>query len=246
MHSMKQSKPVIYAIIPARSKSKGILNKNIKEICGIPLIGFSIAFAKSLGVDKIICSTDSNEYAKIAIKYGAEVPFLRSNEASTDTAMEQDILFDLYNKFKNHGIKQPDYIVWLRPTFVFRDLDSIKDCIYKLEEDKTLTSARIVSKTECRLYNLKNNLLTPDFNDDGLSMIRRQDIGDKYKVYSTDIIRSNDRNYSNDFLGRKIYAKESNKICGLDIDDNIDFEIVQTLIKYRQDLVGKYMEIHCE
>tara|TARA_Y100000034_G_scaffold38300_1_gene47084 strand:- start:3847 stop:4578 length:732 start_codon:yes stop_codon:yes gene_type:complete len=243
---MKQSKPVIYAIIPARSDSKGISNKNIKQICGIPLIGFSIACAKSLDIDKIICSTDSHEYAKIAIKYGAEVPFLRSSKASSDTAMEQDILFDLYTNFETHGIKQPDYIIWLRPTFVFRDLSLIKDCIYKLEKDKTLTSARIISKTECRLYNLKNNLLTPDFNDDGLSMIRRQDIGNKYKVYSTDIIRSNDKNYSNDFLGRKIYAKESNKICGLDIDDNIDFEIVQTLIKYRQDLVGKYMEISCE
>ena len=126
---------IIYAIIPARCDSKGVKNKNIKEIEGKPLISYSINTAKALNVDKIICSTDSQEYADIAKKWGAEVPFLRSKKAASDSDMEQDILKDLYNKFKEYNIPQPDYLIWLRPTFVFRDINAIKKCIESLNND---------------------------------------------------------------------------------------------------------------
>ena len=75
-------------------------DKNIKLLLEKPLLTYSIKFAKRLNVDKVICSTDSKEYAKIAMKFGADVPFLRSKKASTDTAMEHDILNDLYLNFK--------------------------------------------------------------------------------------------------------------------------------------------------
>ena len=67
----------IYAIVPARSGSRGLPDKNIKVLAGKPLIAYSIDFAKRLGVDRIFCSTDSKEYACIAKTHGAEVPFLR-------------------------------------------------------------------------------------------------------------------------------------------------------------------------
>ena len=91
---------IIYAIIPARSGSKGLADKNIKQIGGKPLLAHSIEFAIKLNVDRVFCSTDSAIYAEIAKKYGAEVPFLRSTEASSSTAMEQDILKDLYDSFE--------------------------------------------------------------------------------------------------------------------------------------------------
>ena len=73
----------VYAIIPARSGSVGYKDKNIKKIDNKPLLAYSIEFAKELKcVDRIFCSTDSQKYANIAIKYGAEVPFLRSVESS--------------------------------------------------------------------------------------------------------------------------------------------------------------------
>ena len=75
------------AIIPARSGSKGLKNKNIKLLNGKPLLAYSIEAAlKSKCFDSIIVSTDSKKYADIAIKYGAQVPFFRSTETSTDTA----------------------------------------------------------------------------------------------------------------------------------------------------------------
>ena len=116
-----------YAIIPARSGSKGVPHKNIRKLCGHELLGYSVAFARSLGVDRVFCSTDSEEYAQVARKYGAEVPFLRSAAAAGDKAMEQDILKYLYEQFPLHDIAVPDLLVWLRPTFVFRDVASVRD-----------------------------------------------------------------------------------------------------------------------
>lgn len=233
---------LIYAIIPARSGSKGVVDKNIRSLEGKPLLSYAISFAKALNVDRIICSTDSPNYAKIAELHGAEVPFLRSEKAASDSAMEGDILEDLYAKFEMNKIKQPDYIVWLRPTFVFRDSASILHCLEALEKDQSLTSARTVCEAESRLYSLNNdNLLIPAFEDSGKSMVRRQDVVSKFKVYSTDIIRSKTKDYSNTFLGNKVYGCEINKICGLDIDDEIDFKIIELLVKHEKSLINQYL-----
>src|ERR1700686_354283 len=85
----------VYALIPARSGSKGLPDKNIREIDGHPLIAYSIAFARKLTIDRIIVSTDSDTYRKIALRYGGECPYLRGAAASSDTANWQDIIADL-------------------------------------------------------------------------------------------------------------------------------------------------------
>lgn len=227
----------IYAVIPARSGSVGLKNKNIRLLADKPLLAYSIEFAQKLQVDRVFCSTDSEEYAEIARKYGAEVPFLRSEAASSSTAMEQDILADLYSKFQENGIEQPDLLVWLRPTFVFRNLTDVKKCIQLLIDNPEFTAARTVCESESRLYSIKDNELIPSFEDGGKSMIRRQDVGIKYKVFSTDIIRSTNKNTGDDFLGRKVAAVVTNKLCGLDIDDEMDFKIVESIVLNNQDLI---------
>lgn len=180
----------IYAIIPARSGSKGLPNKNIRKINNRPLIDYSIQFAKKLtSVDRIFCSTDSEEYADIARKSGAEVPFLRSVGAASDNAMEQDILLDLREKFYENDILEPDFVVWLRPTFIFRSIKDVDDCIQMLVRSPSMTASRTVVEAENRLYCISHNKLLPTFNDEGRSMMRRQDMVSSYKVFSTDIIR---------------------------------------------------------
>ena len=75
------NKGQVCAIIPARSGSKGVKNKNIRLLNGFPMIAYTIAAAKlSQNIDRVIVSTDSEEYAEIARKYGAETPFLRPAE----------------------------------------------------------------------------------------------------------------------------------------------------------------------
>lgn len=205
-------------------------------------MAYSIHFAQTLGVDRIFLSTDSEEYAAIGKQYGAEVPFLRAPEASTSTAMEQDILKDLYMKFEAHDIPHPDLLVWLRPTFVFRSTADVKQCLQLLKEQPGFTAARTVCEAEGRLYQVEHQNLIPDFNDHGKSMIRRQDFGDRYKVFSTDVLRSTDKNTGDDFLGRSVAAVVTNKLCGLDIDDLFDFKLVESVLTYNQDMIDEYID----
>lgn len=232
----------VYAIIPARSGSKGLPNKNIKKLAGKELIAYSIEFALSLAyVDKVICSTDSEKYAEIAIKYGAEVPFLRSGFASSDTAMEEDILQDLDNNFNKFGITKPNIIIWLRPTFIFRDKHAVELCVNRLITEDKLTSCRTICEAESRLYITHEDLLLPYFDDYGRSMVRRQDVQKAYKVFSTDVFRFDPGNINSNFLGDKVGYVKTNKICGLDVDDIIDFYIIELLILYKKEIVCEYM-----
>jgi len=220
----------IYAIIPARSGSRGVPNKNIRKIAGKELLSYAIEFAKKLPVDEVICSTDSIEYAEIAKKFGASVPFLRSAEASHDTAMEEDILEDLYLQFDAHNIEYPDLFVWLRPTFLFRDLDAVKTCIERMIRDSSLSACRVVVEAEGRLYHDDGGKLKPSFDDHGRSMVRRQEMGKKYRVFNTDVFRGKPKNSGPAFLGENVGYVVVDKICGLDIDDELDVSIAEQVM----------------
>jgi CMP-N,N'-diacetyllegionaminic acid synthase len=233
-----------YAIIPARAGSKGIRCKNIRLLNGVPLMGYSISFARQLPVDRIFCSTDSPEFAETAKKLGAEVPFLRSDFAAGDTAMEEDILADLYPKFEEHGIPIPDLLVWLRPTFVFRSVEIATRCIQRMSDDPSLSACRTVCESESRLYTDNGGLLVPGFDDHGgRSMIRRQDVQPAYKVYSLDVFRSSGRDTSPYFLGKKIGYEILPKMCGLDIDDENDWDFVEHILRNRPATVAEYIHV---
>ena len=80
------------AIIPARSGSKGLEDKNIRDLCGKPLMAYTIEAAVNSGCfDEVMVSTDSRKYAEIAREYGAQVPFLRNGATATDTASSWDL-----------------------------------------------------------------------------------------------------------------------------------------------------------
>lgn len=231
---------IVYAIIPARSGSKGVPNKNIRLCDGKHLLSYSIEFAKYLGCNKIICSTDSLQYKNIAEHYGAEVPFLRSDKAASDNAMEEDILEDLQNKFLHFNMPLPDIIVWLRPTFVFRDREAVIRGISLLASNSAYSAVRIVTEGERRLYTLNDNILNPIFDDKNRSMIRRQDVGTAYKVFNTDIFRFNHDSISEDFMGRNIFGIVVDKICGFDIDDESDFVLVESMLRSNNPFIRKY------
>lgn len=92
------------AIIPARSGSKGLKDKNIKLMNGKPLLSYTIVAAKESGMfDEIMVSTDSQKYADIAIQYDARVPFFRSAENSSDTASSWDMVLEVLNNYKELG-----------------------------------------------------------------------------------------------------------------------------------------------
>lgn len=113
------------AIIPARSGSKGLKDKNIKLLAGKPLIAYSIEAAKISGLfSDIMVSTDSENYADIAKKIGADVPFLRSPEASSDTAGSWDVVVEVLSRYKAVG-KEFDTVCLLQPTSPLRTASDI-------------------------------------------------------------------------------------------------------------------------
>ena len=130
------------AIIPARSGSKGIPNKNIKLLGGIPLFAFSIMAAKRMkGVDRIIVSTDSKEYADLANSFGAETPFLRPAEISGDKSTDYELFTHLLNWFTLNENYEPEYIIHLRPTTPLRDPLKMTEALELFEKDKSIASS---------------------------------------------------------------------------------------------------------
>jgi CMP-N,N'-diacetyllegionaminic acid synthase len=133
----------IVAIIPARSGSKSLVDKNIKNLSGHPLIAYSIAVAKmSKIINRVIVSTNSQEYADIAKQYGAEVPFIRPDEYSTDAATDRDFLVHAMNWLDENENSVPEYWVHLRPTTPLRSVEIIDNAINKIVQDNNATSLR--------------------------------------------------------------------------------------------------------
>ena len=142
---------LVYAFVPARSGSKGLPNKNILPIDGHPLMAYAISFGLALGIDRVIVSTDSEQYGEIARHYGAECPYLRGDVASSDKAMEEDILADMAENLPKHGIPIPDIWVRLKPTNPFQNLEKTRSAIEMLRTNPDIDSVRHVNASETRL-----------------------------------------------------------------------------------------------
>jgi len=113
------------AVIPARSGSKGLKDKNIRKLHGKPLIAYTIEAAMQSGLfEDIVVSTDSERYARIATDYGANVPFLRPDELATDEASPWDVVRDVVVKYQELG-KDFDTVALLQPTSPLRTSSDI-------------------------------------------------------------------------------------------------------------------------
>ena len=153
----------ILAVIPARSGSKEIPNKNIKKIRGVPLLAYSIKYAlKSKIIDKVIVSTDSKKYLNIAKKYKAEVPYLRKKILSKDDVTDYPVIIDALIRCEKIYKKMYNYVVLLRPTSPFREKGLIESSYQLLKKNPKATSVRSVKKTDNHPYRswiLKNGFI---------------------------------------------------------------------------------------
>lgn len=123
------------AVIPARSGSKRLPGKNILPLGGKPLIAWSIEAAQAASrIDRIVVSTDAEEIAAVAVRHGAEVPFLRPAEISGDRTSDMPVLAHAAEWFRQATGRAPDLLVLLRPTTPLRAPDLIDRCIDRLFE----------------------------------------------------------------------------------------------------------------
>lgn len=220
------------AIIPARSGSKGLKDKNILDICGKPLIAYSIeAAVNSKQFDKIIVSTDSEKYGKISEQYGAEIIY-RGDKLSDDKATTFMVIEDLLKRI-NFNI---DYFVLLQPTSPMRTEVHIKEAIEKFE-NKIDDFDFLVSVKEAKHGSVLVKPIEEDgslkyFNTD-FSNYRRQ----YYKEYSPNgaIFIGKIRAYKRQrhFFGAKSLAYIMNDIDSLDIDNELDYELACLCMKKR-------------
>jgi CMP-N-acetylneuraminic acid synthetase len=228
------------AIIPARSGSKGFKNKNINLFFNTPLLIHSINFAKKLRfVNQIIVSTDSEKFANISKKAGAEVPFLRSNIASKDSSMEEDVLKDIKKKCLKKKYNINKYILWLRPTSPLRDLMTFKkgyDLFCKKKK-----SVLICVKTESRIFFGKKKKLIPILNImKKRSMVRRQELPTAYKIFYGEFFRL-PKKINRNYLGKTKYFIEMSKICSLDIDSINDLKLYEKYINNNKKKFIKFL-----
>lgn len=117
------------AIIPARGGSKRIPNKNLRLFCGKPILAYSICAALETGAfDEVMVSTDSDEIARVAMAYGAKVPFLRSTKNSDDFATTADVLLEVLEQYKKRG-ESFDYMCCIYPTAPFVTAEKINEAL---------------------------------------------------------------------------------------------------------------------
>ncbi len=161
---MSAKSPSIIALIPARSGSKRVADKNIRPLAGHPVIAYTIAAAKRSGIfSAVVVSTDSDEYANIARNYGAEVPFLRPAEISGDLSPDIEWVEFTLKKLKELG-REYDCFSILRPTSPFRLPETIQRAWDEFLAEEGVDSLRAVEK--CRehpgkMWVIRGKRMTP-------------------------------------------------------------------------------------
>ena len=202
------------ALIPARGGSKGVPGKNIREIYGRPLIAWTIMRAKEAErLDRIVVSTDSDEIAGIAAKYGAEV-LMRPAELATDTASTQDVMA--------HALKTypADTLVLLQPTSPFRSRGLIDRCVDEFRKNNydSLATGFMCDYKEYGKNTLPRQLIQGFFYDDG----------NVYVIKAENIL-------SGDRYGNKIGRYFTDRFENAEIDDMFDFWLLGEILKKKDE-----------
>ena len=181
----------VLAVIPARSGSKGLKNKNLLSLNGISLVGWPINAAINSGIcDEIVCSTDSVEIAEVAKSFGANTPFIRPRDLAQDETSTSDVILHAINYYELNG-KNYDYILLLEPTSPLTTSGDISTGFEILNKNSDVAES-LVSVTENIsghpdfTFNLKetSNLLN-SINSEKWLHKRRQDINKCYYIEGT-------------------------------------------------------------
>ncbi|WP_250868560.1 cytidylyltransferase domain-containing protein [Methanococcoides seepicolus] len=217
------------AIIPARGGSKGIPRKNIKELCGKPLIGHIIETALNVKeIDRVIVSTEDAEIAEVAQKFGAEVPFIRPEELARDETPTLPVLQHTIKYLEENENYNPDIVVLLYTTSpllnherIFEGIKLLKegnfDSVLSVVEDRGHYWIEKESNYE-RLYpiQLKNRQLTKSlFKENGAIYICKRDLLME----------------ENTIVGENVGFLVMEERESVDIDEPLDFEITEILMK---------------
>lgn len=233
----------ILAIVPARSGSKGLPGKNIRRLCGKPLMGWPICAAlESNYVDRVIVSTDSDEFARVGRSLGAETPFLRPTEFASDTAPTAAVVLHALDWFESRG-ESFDYVMVLEPTSPLTEAYDIDHALERLEEDRTGAES-IVGVAEAEMthpkycVHLSDREYIESMDGESLSNLpRRQDLQPAYffdgTLYISKVSAFKEKKA---FYHEKTLAYQVPKWKSYDVDCLTDFICVEAIMKNREEL----------
>lgn len=220
------------AIIPARSGSKGLKDKNIKPLNGKPLLAYSILAAQeSRCFSEIMVSTDSPLYAEIAREFGASVPFLRSADTSGDVAGSWDVVLEVLAGYRRIGM-QFDTVCLLQPTSPLRKAEDIIGGYAEYEEKKADAVTAVCEMDHSPLWSVKldASLSMVEFRRN-MQSVPRQMLDTYYRINGALYIRK--VNYTTqgiELLDQNEFAYVMNKKRSVDIDCAEDFEYAAFLM----------------
>ncbi|MBQ7066422.1 MAG: acylneuraminate cytidylyltransferase family protein [Lachnospiraceae bacterium] len=229
----------ILAIIPARSGSKSVVNKNIRLINGKPMMAYSIEHAKeSKYINRIIVTTDSEEYAAIAREYGAETPFLRPAELAGDNSLDIEVFEHALGWLKKEEGYEPDIIVQLRPTDPIRNPEDIDKMIEMMLEDDTVDAVRSVALTDTVPHKMwyvgEDNIMEPIMKDipEAYNMPRQELPKIYHQNGNTDVLRPRNITEYHSMTGKKIKGYIMSEMY--DVDTEADFLRISECLKIKQ------------
>lgn len=231
--SYKQLTSNRIAIIPARSGSKGLKDKNIKPLNGKPLMVYSIdAALKSKAFSTVFVSTDSELYAQIAIDNGADAHFLRTQENSSDYSSSWDAVREVIHHFETEDVFF-DEIMLLQPTSPLRTSEDILQAIDIFIDKKAMI---VESLTEMDHSPLWSNTLPEDGSMDSFfnsySNLPRQALPKYYRENGAIYLIKREVLFKKDseMFDEKCYAYIMPRERSIDIDVEIDFRIAEVML----------------
>jgi len=222
----------IISIIPARGGSKGIPKKNLHKVAGHPLIAWTIHQSlQSSRINRTIVSTDSEEIKEVALKYGAEVPFMRPSEFAQDDSPTEPVLLHALSELKRSD-EEPDVIVLLQPTSPIR-FDGSIDRAIKLFEEGGYDSVLSVHAVHHLYWKNADN---PSALYDYKARPRRQDAKEEDQIYaetgSIYVTKTSTLLSEENRLGGKIGVFPMRREESVDVDTEEDFALVDMLASH--------------
>ena len=224
----------VLAIIPARGGSKRYPRKNIAQLCGKPLIAWSIeAGLQSKYVDRVVVSTDDEEISRAATRYGADVPFIRPENLSHDTATTIDTVIHAINEVENESEKYR-YILLLQPTSPLRNAQHIDRSVETLIEKNadSIVGVTEVSHPVEWTNTLPIDASMDDFISDEVYFTRSQDFPKRYRINGAIyLIKKSSLITSGKMISKNnSFAHIMSKFASVDIDDQFDFMMAETIL----------------
>ncbi len=217
-------------VITARGGSKGLPGKNIKDLCGKPLIAYSIDIARKFVDDENICvSTDSEGIKEVVEEYGLKVPFMRPDYLATDTATSNDVLVHAVCFYKDLG-REYKKICLLQPTSPLRSVDDVKCSLDLFRDDIDMVVSVVKSHAPAVLCADDENgfvQLVYNKNAEGRQQLKEmyEFNGAVYVINVESLLEKGMKNFS-----RKVKYVMS-KEHSIDIDDIYDFKLVESIMK---------------